>query len=241
MAAPLYHPDASLLLSHFIRPQYLVDLLRNQAFCLTRQDAQSDKNDGVLPAATFTDPYRGPLENSLRLPKSFLQNQAHAVASLRERTFIMCWTCDPAGHMRDTYGEHGQRCELHASQHQLEAMLGYEWNFPPRRRPLPEIPGGVATAELKEAFYTDGTKAVPVVPSAFATAHKDTQFASEAEFRVEAIVSDGVAIPPAQTKILWKVATFSGFAITIGSKVAGAEAQEIAREAKALGIPVAGA
>jgi|CXWL01.1.fsa_nt_gi hypothetical protein len=242
-AAPLYHPNGSLLLSHFIRPEYLLALLKYKAFCLIRQDCQSDPADGVLPPKTFTDPHQGQLEQSLGANADFLVSQAHAVAALRKRTFIMSWTCDPAGHMRETYGEQGRRCELHASGNQLKHILGYEWfpgaEFPPKPRPVPEFPGGRTSAELKEAFYTDGTRAVPVIPSAFATAHKGEKFEVEAEFRIEAIVvPDHVPVPPAQDKILWPMASFAGLTVTIGSKVPDAEAAEIEHVANSLGIPV---
>lgn len=118
-----YHPDGPRLLSHFIRPEYLVELLRRRAFCLVRQDLQCDPADGVLPAACFESPHVGPLERSLGLSPEFLINQAHAIAGLRNRTFIMCWTCDPAGHMRATYGENGRRCELQTSENALKRIL----------------------------------------------------------------------------------------------------------------------
>jgi hypothetical protein len=235
--------DGSLALSHFIRPQFLLPLLKNKAFCLVRQDCQSDPADGVLPPKTFTDPLQGPLEQSLGAKTDFLKIQALAIAALRIRTFIMSWTCDPAGYMRETYGEQGRRCELHASENQLKHILGYEWfpgaEFPPKPRPVPEFPGGHASAELKEAFYTDSTKAVPVIPSAFATTHKHQDFKVEAEFRVEAVVMpEHVPVPTTQDKILWELVSFAGLSVTIGSKVPDAEAAEIEQVAKSHGIPV---
>ncbi|MFZ5495995.1 MAG: hypothetical protein ACOZE5_11770 [Verrucomicrobiota bacterium] len=239
----LYHPDGSLMLSHFIKPAYLISLLCHRAFCLTRQDIQSDPADGILPQGCFDQPHLGALELSLGLSPAFLKSQAQAVAGLRERTFVMCWTCDTAGHMRDTYGEHGARCELRTSELQLKRMLGYEWfpgaEFPPKPRAIPEIPGGRATAELKEPVYTDGTMAIPVVPSAGATAHKLAKFASEAELRIEAIVGpDGVPVSPEQDKITWSLAATTGMDIIIGSQVSEPEAAEIERLANALGMPV---
>jgi len=239
----LYHPDGSRLLSHYIRPEYLVTLLRQRAFCLTRQDLQSDKADGVLPAACFESPHVGPLERALGLKPEFLINQAHAVAGLRTRTFIMSWTCDPAGHMRATYGENGRRCELQTSENGLKRMLGYEWfpgaEFPPKPRAIPEIPGGRATAELKPALYTGGTKAIPVVPSAGATAHKAAGFGPEAELRVEAgIDPPELKVDAGTERIGWELATVVGLSIVIGSQVGDTEAAEIARLAAELGIAV---
>lgn len=220
----IFHPDGSRLPSHFIKPEYLAIMLRRGAFCLTRQDPQSDKDDGVLPAACFKRPYHGQLEQALHLSPEFLSSQAHAVAALRNRTFIMCWTCDPVGHMRQKYGENGLRCELQASEQAIKRMLGYEWlagcEFPPKRRSLPEIPGGGATAELKEPSYTDGTQAISVMPSAFATAHKHEYYAVEAELRVEAIIAPReVPVGENDHKIAWGVTSFDSMAIVIGSKI----------------------
>ena len=243
MLRMIYHSNGSRLLSHFIRPEYLVDLLRRRAFCLVRQDLQSDPADGVLPASCFESPHVGPLERSLGLSPEFLINQAHAVAGLRNRTFIMCWTCDPAGHMRANYGENGRRCELQTSENGLKRMLGYErtpdvelW---PKRRSVPEILGGRTIAELKDVLYSDGAKPVPVVPSAWATAHKAATLAAEAELRVEAVIDPPeLELDGKVARIGWELMTAADLFIVLGSQVGGEAAEEIAHLAARLGIVV---
>ncbi len=51
------HADSSPVLTHFIRPEYLITLLQTQTFHLVRLDCQSDPADGKLPPANFADPY----------------------------------------------------------------------------------------------------------------------------------------------------------------------------------------
>lgn len=239
----LYHSDGSRLLSHFIRPDYVITLLQTHAFCLVRQDAQSDPHDGKLPAACFNQPYMGALEHGLNLSPKFLANQAHAIAGLRGRTFIMCWTHDPGGHMRERYGEGGQRCELRVSELGLKRLLGYEWlsgsEFPPKRRPIPEIAGGHATAQLTEPIYSDGSEAIPIVPSFGATAHKHTDYAVEAELRVEAVIEPhDASVSGAQVQIAWALTSLAELTIVLGVKVSEPAATEIGGIAASLGVSV---
>lgn len=229
----IYHPDGSAMLHHFIRPSYLIELLECRAFRLGRQDQQSDPADGKLPAASFEDPHIGPLEAAVGANAGFLKSQARALDVLRAQTFIMSWTLNPSGRARDVYGENGARCELTISELNLKLMLGYEFpagcEFPPPRRPIPELGGIKSTAQIKPAFYTDGAKAISVVPAYFATAHKSDNFAEEEEIRIEVISPiEGGVISPNVCFIKWPIATFSGLSISLTDKTSDADAARIA-------------
>lgn len=229
------------MLHHFIRPEYLVALLERRALHLMRQDRQSDLSDGVLPVACFDQPFQGPVEKMLGLKRSFLQSQASAIAALRPRTFIMSWTCAPSAEMRATYGENGLRCELHISTLNLKKLIGYEWlqgnEFPPRPTAIAEIAGAITTAQLKEPLYTDGTTAISVVPSYFATAHKDEQFARENEVRIEAVIHpETVPVGTDDTLIRWPVFSFAGLGISPPERISPAIAARISTLAAELGI-----
>jgi hypothetical protein len=240
----LFHADGSPLLTHFIRPCYLLTLLRNRAFCLVRVDQQkSDPSDSKLPQACFDQPHHGPLEQGLGLNDEFLKSQAAAIEADRDRTYIMCWTHNPTPHMEAVYGEYGARCTIELSEIQLKILLGYGWapgaEFPPARRPLPDLPHAYLSVQLIEPLYTDCTSAVSVVPSYFATAHKDAQFAREAEIRVQGFVG------PPEKKVgglghflPWSLPYFYGLAIGIGAKVPDPEATEIEKLSGQLSIPV---
>lgn len=240
----IFHPDGSHLLTHFVRPNHLLTLLKQRAFCLVRVDQQkSDPTDSRLPAACFEQPHQGPLEQSLHLDAEFLKSQAAAIEAGRDRTYIMCWTHNPTPHMEATYGENGARCTIELSEFQLKVLLGYGWTpdaeLPPARRPLAGQPHAYLCVQLIVPFYTDGKAAVSVVPSYFALAHKDEQFAGEAEIRVEGFVG-----PPERDfadlgyLLPWELPHFNGLTIAIGAKVPEAEALEIEKLAKELSIPV---
>jgi hypothetical protein len=240
----LFHADGSPLLTHFIRSCHLLTLLRNRAFCLVRVDQQkSDPSDSKLPQACFDQPYQGPLEQGLGLNEEFLKSQAAAIEAARDRTYIMCWTHNPTPHMEAVYGESGARCTIELSEIQLKILLGYGWapgaEFPPARRPLPGLSHAHLSVQLIEPLYSDGTSAVSVAPSYFATAHKDDQFAQEAEIRVQGFVG-----PPEKEVgglgyfLPWELPHFNGLAVGIGAKVLEPEAAEIERLAGQLSIPV---
>jgi len=236
------------MLHHFIRPQFLKALLETRAFHLIRQDKQSDPDDGKLPAACFADPHIGPLENGLGLKRDFLANQAHALAHLHRRTFIMSWTSEASDHMRQNYGESGSRCELQTSELGLKSMLGYEWlrdqwggvnEFPPRPEKVGEIHGALAHAQLTEPVYTPGTAAIPVIPTYGATAHKHDRYSVESEIRIEAVVSpESLQLGGHDTLIRWPIKTFDGLRIGIGAKVESQIGSEITALAAKLGISV---
>jgi hypothetical protein len=240
----IYHPDEGPILHHFVRPEHLIELLERRALHLIRQDKQSDPGDGVLPTACFDQPFQGPLEQSLGLNASFLRSQATAIAAHRARTFIMSWTLTPSESVRTIYGEHGRRCELRISTLNLKRLIGYEWlqgnEFPPKRRPVAEIGGAITTAQLKEVIYTDGRSAIRVVPSYFATAHKDEkQYAEENEVRVEAVIPlENGAVNTDDTLIRWKVTLFDGLRITLTDQIPPAAAARISGLAAELKIPV---
>lgn len=238
----LFHADGSPLLTHFIRPCHLLTLLRNRAFCLVRVDQQKGApSDSKLPQACFDQPHHGSLEQGLGLNDEFLKSQAAAIEADRDRTYLMCWTHDPTPHMEVVYGENGARCTIELSVIQLKILLGYGWaqgaEFPPARRPLPGMPHAYLSVQLIEPLYTDGTSAVSVVPSYFATAHKDEQFAGEAEIRVQGFVG-----PPEKDVgglghfLPWELPHFNG--LGIGAKVPESEAAEIEKLSGQLSIPV---
>ncbi|MEO6005225.1 MAG: hypothetical protein ABIS43_18875 [Opitutus sp.] len=231
-------------LHHFIKPKFLAALLECRAFHLIRQDQQkSDPQDGVLPPANFEAPHHGELEQMLGAQPAFLVSQARAIADDRIRTFIMSWTTDPNDAMRKTYGESGQRCELCSTVLDLKQMLGYEWlqgnEFPPRPRAVAEISGAIGAPELKQPHYTDGKRAMPVVPSAFATAHKALAFAGESEVRIEAILRPyDLQVRPEEILIRWPARTFAGLSVVLGAKITPEAAERISQLADSLGIPV---
>jgi hypothetical protein len=240
----LFHADGSRLLTHFIRPCHVLTLLRNRAFCLVRVDQQkSDPSDSKLPQACFDQPHHGPLEHGLGLTDEFLKSQAAAIEASRDRTYIMCWTHNPTRHMKAVYGENGGRCTIELSEIQLKILLGYGWasgaEFPPARRPMLGVPHAYLSVQLIEPLYTDSTSAVSVVPSYFASSHKDEQFAGEAELRVQGIVG-----PPEKDVsglghfLPWELPHFNGLAIGIGAKVPESEAAEIQQLAGQLSLPV---
>jgi|GEM_PF-7125732 len=238
----LFHADGSALLSHFIKGEHLVTILTTRAFFLTRLDAQSDTADGKLPEQSFANPHVGELERTLDISPKFLVSQANAIAALRPRTFIMCWTHEPDGHMREKYGEDGLRCELRVSIESLKQIVGYEWpggfEFPPRPRAVPELPGGRTTVQLKTPVYTDGSSAIPVVPSFYATAHKDQRYSVEAEVRLEAIVEPpNLPIDATVSGIRWELAHMAGLSVTIGAKVPLKLAEEICSLTARVGMP----
>ena len=228
----IYHPDESLMLHHFIRPEHLIALLERRALHLMRQDLQSDPTDGILPAACFDRPFLGPVEQMLGLNPSFLQSQASAIAALRPRTFIMSWTLTPSARMRATYGENGQRCELQISTLSLKKLIGYEWlqgnEFPPKPKAIAEIAGATATAQLKDPLYTDGARAISVVPSYFATAHKGEQYAEENEVRIEAVIRpENLPVGSEDKLIRWPIASFTGLGISLPGQIPSATAARI--------------
>jgi hypothetical protein len=145
--------------------------------------------------------------------------------------------------MEVVYGENGARCTIELSVIQLKILLGYGWvpgaEFPPARRPLPGMPHAYLSVQLIEPLYTDGTSAVSVVPSYFATAHKDERFAVEAEIRVQGFVG-----PPEKDVgglghfLPWELPHFNGLGIGIGAKVSESEAAEIEKLSGQLSIPV---
>jgi hypothetical protein len=222
----ILHPDGSMMLHHFIAAEHLVTMLEKEAFHLIRQDTYP--NDGKLPDECFTKPYRGALERSLGLEDEFLVSQAHAVDSLRHRTFIMSWTHDPSPAMRAMYGKNGLRCEIQASARSVKAMLGYSWpgrhEFPPRDQIVSEIPGGTTTAELKLPVYSDGIGAISVVPSTFATGHKTANHEWEAEARIAAsVLPYDLEVLPEHTIIQWKAASFHGLTVALSPTVSAKE------------------
>jgi hypothetical protein len=227
----IYHPDGSVLLHHFIRPDYLVALLECQKIHLKRQDLQSDPFDGVLPSGCTEQPFRSPLEDALGLSDLFLKSQAHAIAAMRSRTFIMSWTVSPSEGARAKYGEGGERCEIRASMAALKRMLGYETlsgNEFPARKPLPEIFGSKATAQLTEPVYTQGTTSIQVVPSFFATAHKHRDFANEEEIRIQVTIPHETPLAnPAATHILWPLNSIAGLHIQLTDKTPEAAASRM--------------
>jgi hypothetical protein len=237
----ILHADGSPMLHHFIRPEYLIALLEVRAFRLGRQDRQSDLGDGILPDACFDQPFRGPLEDSLGASDSFLKSQAAGIAALRQQTFIMCWSFDPSSMARSVYGENGERCEIQISETNLKKVLGYEWlkggEWPPRRRSFSEFGGGKATAQLKEVLYTDGTKAISVVPSYFATAHKRQKFSEEKEIRIEVVAPMECGIIKQEVAFIqWPLTTFSGLGISVTKRTPAPAVVRIFALAADLGI-----
>lgn len=238
------HEDSSPVLTHFIRPEYLITLLRTQAFHLVRLDCQSDSADGKLPPANIAEPHLGTLERALGVTPEFLKNQAQAIEHGRNRTFIMSWTLDASPHMQQVYGEDGRRCALRTSMLELKILLGYEGNseieFPPKRRVVPEVPGAYASLQLIDASYSDQERAVPVVPSYLALGHKHQDFAPEAEIRVHAFLGpDSLTLDPGVRTISWALRRFQGLSILIGSKVEGPHANVIEQLAAEVGAAVA--
>ncbi len=240
----IYSDDGSRVLTNFIPPQFLLALLQARAFHLVRLDQQrGDPDDGKLPPACFDQPYRGAVEDALRIPDRILKSHARTFESDRIRTFIMSWTIDPSEHMQAEYGKHGQRCRLQISESRLKASLGFErkqeCEFPPRRRPVPEIRGADTTVELFEANYTTNTEAIPVVPSPFAAAHKREQYRDEAEIRIQAVLRPhDIPVPPKVTVIRWPILSFAGLGISIGAKVDSDLADKIRVEAEGVGLVV---
>lgn len=236
----ILHPDGSLLLHHFIRPEYLIALLEKRAFHLTRQDLQpSDSNDGVLPPDCFSNPYIGSFERAHGIDKDFAISQAHAIASLQPRTYIMSWTKEPSDQLRRQYGENGGRCELRTSLNALAAMIGYVRSVPPDQS-VAELPGVLACAQLKATHYTDGSAPISVFPSAFATTHKDaSQFSTDAEIRIEA-VAETDNFEPAQMPplILWNIHRFTGLSVTFAPRITVQERERISALCTELSIPV---
>lgn len=210
------------MLHHFIRPDHLMKLLETQSLFLIRQDQQNDDLDGRLPARCFTHPHTNDTTKALGLSPEFLISQARAIDSLPSRTFIMSWTHSPTDRMRTEYGENGARCELQASALSLKRLLGYSWSrgceFPPKSRPVKKAPGGETTAELKSPLYTDGTSAVPVVPSAVATGHKSERLSWEQEIRVSASIWPPHIEVGTLKIIQWPIESFAGLTISLGSK-----------------------
>lgn len=236
----ILHPDGSILLHHFIRPEHLVALLEKRAFHLIRQDLQkSDPNDGVLPPDCFSKPHIGPFERSLGIDEAFAISQAHAVASLRFRTYIMSWTKEPSEQLRQQYGENGGRCELRASANVLGSMIGYVANVPPDQH-VKEIPDVLACAQLKPARYTDGKTPISVFPSAFATTHKDAgKFTTDAEIRIEAVAeTDDIEPTQMPPLILWDIHRFSGLSITLARRIAPQDREMIVALSTELSVPV---
>jgi hypothetical protein len=232
------------MLNHFIKPEYLISLLERRAFHLLRQDCQSDPADGLLPASTFDQPFQGSVEEILGLKRSFLQSQARAVAALRTRTFIMSWAISPSASVRARYGERGQRCELQVSTINLKRMIGYEWiredEFPPRSIPIAEVAGAIATAQLKSPHYTGGASAIPVVPSYFATAHKNKQrYSEENEVRIEVVIlPENGCLRPSDTLIRWPIASFVGLRILLTEQTPRDAATRLYALAAGLNVPV---
>ena len=236
----IFHPDGSLLLHHFIRPEYLIALLEKRAFHLTRQDLQpSDPNDGVLPPDCFSNPYIGSFERAHRIDKNFAISQAYANASLRPRTYIMSWTKEPTEQLRQRYGENGGRCEIRASLVTLMAMVGYSGVVPPHQE-IQELPGLIADAELKPTRYVDRTRPISVFPSAFATECKDAkQFHSDEEIRIKAVV-DTYELDASQMPklILWNIRRFTGLSVTLAPRISDHDREEISRLCKELSVPI---
>ncbi len=84
----IYPDDGSPVLTHFIPPKILLVLLRSRAFHLVRLDQQrGDPDDGKLPSKCFEQPYRGAVENALRIPNEKLKSHARALENDRIRTF----------------------------------------------------------------------------------------------------------------------------------------------------------
>ena len=109
----IFDAKGSVILSHFVRPEYLVEFLKSGVINLIRQDKQpKDPNDGKLPQACFDRPYEGPLERMLGANPAFLANQAKAIDGSRDQRFIQCWTFSPTLSIREAYSESGRRCEL---------------------------------------------------------------------------------------------------------------------------------
>jgi hypothetical protein len=234
--------DDSLVVRHFIPPHHLLTLLERRAFCLCRQDEQSDNQDGVLPQSCFEQPYFGDLEHALGVTKSFAVSQAHAIAKLRERTVIMSWTYDMTEYMQSAYGEGRTRCELRATIGSLKRMLCYEFRrgceFPPKERDISEVPKARTAPQLISPQYTNGVAAPPVIPSALATAIKRACYKDEKEVRVQAIINpDDVKLSRDQ-KVFWAVETFEGLSIAIGPNTPFNYHDQIRKLAATLKIPV---
>jgi hypothetical protein len=126
----------------------------------------------------------------------------------------------------------------------LKRLIGYEWpqgcEFPPRHRAISEIAGATATAQLKEAIYTDGGSAIPVMPSYFATAHKDEQqYAEENEVRIEVVIPPETAVVRPDDKLIrWQVASFGGLQIALTDQIPSTATSRIVSLAAELKIPI---